>query len=158
MTQARLSRAAILGLSGLSLAVTLAGCSPTAAEPAATEPTPTEPAPTESTADGSEGSTGSGDYADGEYSATGEYQSPAGDESIEVELSLEGGAVTAVTVTPNATDGNAERYQTQFADGVEEEVVGRSIDELAVDRVAGSSLTSGGFNDALEQIKADAAS
>ena len=37
------------------------------------------------------------------------------------------------------------------------EVVGKSIDEISVSRVAGSSLTSGGFNHAIETIKAEAA-
>ncbi|WP_447589312.1 hypothetical protein [Microbacterium lacticum] len=40
--------------------------------------------------------------------------------------------------------------------GIAGEVVGKDIDDVSVSRVAGSSLTSGGFNDALETIKADA--
>lgn len=144
MPTTRLTRAAFTGLGGVSLAVILAGCAPAAAEPQAEQ-------------DAGAPVTTSGEYADGDYAATGEYQSPGGDESIEVELSLAGNSVTAVTVTPTASEGNAERYQTQFAEGIEAEVVGKNIDELAVDRVAGSSLTSEGFNDALEQIKADAA-
>ena len=36
-------------------------------------------------------------------------------------------------------------------------VVGQDIDEISVSRVAGSSLTSGGFNRAIEEIKAEAA-
>src|SRR3712207_8172197 len=59
--------------------------------------------------------------------------------------------VTAVTVTPHATSGNSKQYQTQFASGIAGEVVGKDIAELDVSRVAGSSLTSGGFNDALDR-------
>jgi hypothetical protein len=44
-----------------------------------------------------------------------------------------------------------------FIGGIADEVVGKDIDEISVSRVAGSSLTSGGFNDAIEQIKAEAA-
>jgi hypothetical protein len=36
------------------------------------------------------------------------------------------------------------------------EVVGKSLDDIKVSKVAGSSLTSGGFNKAIEQIKTDA--
>jgi hypothetical protein len=34
--------------------------------------------------------------------------------------------------------------------------VGKNIDELNVSKVAGSSLTSGGFNQAVEKIKQEA--
>ncbi|PRY67647.1 FMN-binding protein [Glaciihabitans tibetensis] len=101
--------------------------------------------------------TEAGSYADGTYSAEGEYTSPGGSESISVELTLEGDTVTAVTVTPNATSGNSVRYQSDFAEGIADVVVGENIDDLDVDRVAGSSLTSGGFNEAVETIKAEAA-
>ena len=40
--------------------------------------------------------------------------------------------------------------------GVQALGVGVAIDDLNVSKVAGSSLTSGGFNDAVEQIKAEA--
>ena len=95
-------------------------------------------------------------YSDGTYDATGDYTAPSGSESIDVELTLDGDIVTAVTVTPRATSGNAAQYQGQFAGGIAAEIVGQDIDTLRVSRVAGSSLASGGFNDALEQIKAEA--
>lgn len=134
-------RRAAFALGGLSVAATLVGCAPASA--------PASPA-------AGDAPTSTGSYADGEYSATGEYQSPGGPESIEVTVSLEGNVVTDVTVTGNATAGNALRYQTEFEEGIAAEVVGVNIDELAVDKVAGSSLTSDGFNDAIAQIKADA--
>ena len=64
--------------------------------------------------------------------------------------------VTAVSVTPNATNPNSVKYQTAFAENVSSEVVGVEIDDLSVSKVAGSSLTSGGFNHAIEQIKTEA--
>jgi hypothetical protein len=64
--------------------------------------------------------------------------------------------VTAVTVTPESTNPNGKKYQGEFADGIAAEVVGKSLNELKVSKVAGSSLTSGGFNDAVDKIKADA--
>ncbi len=134
-------RRAAFALGGLSVAATLVGCTPASggATPAAAD-----------------ASTATGSYSDGEYSATGEYQSPGGAESIEVTVTLESNVVTEVTVTGNATAGNALRYQTEFEDGIAAEAVGVNIDQLAVDKVAGSSLTSDGFNDAIAQIKADA--
>jgi len=96
-----------------------------------------------------------GDYADGNYVADGGYQSPDGSETIEVSLTLVDGVVTAVAVTPQGS-GTSQRYQSQFAGGVGAETIGKPIDEIDVARIAGSSLTSGGFREALATIKADA--
>jgi hypothetical protein len=96
-------------------------------------------------------------YHDGDYTADGSYSAPSGTETITVDLTLENDIVMAVTVTPHATEGTQKKFQSQFAGGIAEEVLGRDIDELAISRVAGSSLTSGGFNDAIEAIKAEAA-
>ncbi|GMA32677.1 FMN-binding protein [Litorihabitans aurantiacus] len=100
--------------------------------------------------------TAGGTYADGTYSATGSYVSPGGQESIEVTLTLAAGVVEDVDVVSNATNPNSVRYQGEFVDGIADEVVGVAIDDLAVDKVAGSSLTSGGFNEAVETIKGEA--
>jgi len=98
----------------------------------------------------------SASYADGTYTATGGYTAPSGQEEVEVELTLADDVVTAVTVTPTATDRQAIGFQTQFAEGISAEVVGKDIDSLNVSRVAGSSLTSGGFNAAVDTIKSEA--
>ncbi|WBU36778.1 FMN-binding protein [Homoserinibacter sp. YIM 151385] len=148
----RRARPLAVAAAGLGIAAALAGCS----APADDAETGSDRGDTGSDA-GTGSGTGSGDYADGTYSAEGSYQSPGGTESIGVELTLESGVVTAVTVTPEATGGNAVQFQNQFASGIADEVVGKPIDELDVTRVAGSSLTSGGFDEAVEQIKADAA-
>ena len=65
--------------------------------------------------------------------------------------------IHAVEVTGKASDGQAKVYQGQFESGISAVVVGKNIDEITVDKVAGSSLTSGGFKAAVELIKADAA-
>ncbi|WP_210508630.1 hypothetical protein [Naasia sp. SYSU D00057] len=149
----RSSRTALLSLAGLGLIGALAGCSGNAVAEGADTGTD---AGSGSSAD--TGTGGDGTYADGTYEADGSYTSPGGQESVGVSITLEDDVVTAVTVTPHATSGNAKQFQTQFAGAIAGEVVGKDIDSLEVSRVAGSSLTSGGFNDALEAIKADAAS
>jgi uncharacterized protein with FMN-binding domain len=164
MSRTLRTRYAFGALAGLSLIGSLAGCAAddsTASTDTGTDDSSASSTPAEDTtsSDSSTDSTdtASGAYTDGTYTAEGEYSSPGGTESISVELTLEGDTVTAVTVTPEATSGNAVRYQNDFADGIGEIVVGQNIDELDVDRVAGSSLTSGGFNEALETIKDEAA-
>ena len=64
--------------------------------------------------------------------------------------------VTAVVVTPEATNPASQKFQTEFASGVADVVVGKPIEGLTVDTVAGSSLTPEGFNAALVEIAADA--
>ncbi len=140
-------RSLAIGAAGLGLLATMAGCS------AATSPSP-------GSGDGSSSdsgaSTGSADYKDGTYTADGSYQAPSGTETITVKLTLASDKVTAVTITKHATDPNAVEYQTMFANGISSIVVGKDIDSLGVSRVAGSSLTSGGFRTAVGKIKSQA--
>ncbi|WP_309072415.1 FMN-binding protein [Arthrobacter sp.] len=103
------------------------------------------------------GAGGSGSYADGTYSATGSYQTPGGEESIGVTVTLEAGSVADVQTEPMPSNATTEQYQGKFSSGIKEQIVGTPLDELSVDKVSGSSLTSGGFSDAIEQIKGEAA-
>lgn len=114
----------------------------------------------ESTTDaGEDASTGAATtYTAGDYTAEGSYQTPGGQQSVEVEVTLaEDGTISAVTVTPQADGGNSEQFQTKFAGGIADEVVGTKIDDLDVSKVSGSSLTSGGFNAAIDVILDEAA-
>lgn len=95
-------------------------------------------------------------YKDGTYNATGSYVSPEGKESIELTVTLKDGIITSTSLVGDATRGDAKDYQALFASGYKDLVVGKNIDRVALSRVAGSSLTSNGFNDALDQIKTDA--
>jgi len=108
---------------------------------------------------GTGGDTGTTDapYKDGTYTADGSYQAPSGRESITVTLTLASDKVTAVKIGTHATDPNARQYQAMFASGISSVVVGKDIDSLGVTRVAGSSLTSGGFRVALAAIEKQAA-
>jgi uncharacterized protein with FMN-binding domain len=100
--------------------------------------------------------TNSGTYVDGTYEATGSYISPGGREAIKVSLTISGNKVTDSTVTSEAKNPTAKGYQADFISGYKTSVEGKSVDEIKLDRVAGSSLTPNGFEDALEQIKKDA--
>lgn len=94
-------------------------------------------------------------YADGEYSATGEY---GGQPShITVRVTLKDGVITAVVVTPHASVPRSLELQRAFADAVPKVVVGKRIDEVRVGKLAGSSGTPKGFNDAIRQIREQAA-
>lgn len=149
--------AAVVGIAGM---LVLAGCSGAAdAEDTASDTgSSTDAADTETTDSDTADTDAAGDYADGTYTAEGSYQTPETVEQISVTLTLEGGVVTDVEVTGDPQARESQQYQGQFIDGIAEEVVGVAIDDLDVSRVAGSSLTSGGFNAAVEDIKDQAAS
>lgn len=95
-------------------------------------------------------------YADGTYTADGSYQSPNGTESIGVTLTIADDVVTAVEIETRPTNPTTSQFQSLFAEGIADEVVGVDIDQLDVTVVSGSSLTSGGFREAVATIKADA--
>ncbi|MGV8876381.1 MAG: hypothetical protein ACOH1K_02590 [Rhodoglobus sp.] len=137
------SKIALAALAGISLVGALSSCS---------TGTPATNAPL---ADGAAPAT-SVDYSDGTYTESGNYQSPNGTEQVDVTLTLAANIVTAVTVVGQGESPNSKQYQGQFISGIGAEVVGKDINTLKVDKVAGSSLTSGGFNTAVTAIKADA--
>jgi len=104
------------------------------------------------------GSTSLSSYKDGTYSATGSYNSPGGQESIAVSVTLKGDTVVDSTVESEADDPTAAQFQADFISGYKSLVVGKNINSIRLSRVSGSSLTSKGFNNALEQIKSQAQS
>lgn len=141
--------AALAGVAGL---LVLAGCSGTAdAEDQSTD------TGTDTSTESADSGASTGDYTDGTYTADGSYQTPETVESISVTLTIADGVVTEVEVTGDPKARETEQYQGQFIEGISDEVVGKSLDELNVSRVAGSSLTSGGFNEAVDSIKEQAA-
>ena len=97
-----------------------------------------------------------GTYKNGTYTATGSYLSPGGQESVDVEVTLKDGVIESAVVTPHPASTTSTQYQGEFVNNFKPLVVGKSIDEVKLSRVAGSSLTSGGFNEAIEKIKDDA--
>ncbi|HSX00887.1 MAG TPA: hypothetical protein VLF67_01480 [Candidatus Saccharimonas sp.] len=122
-------------------------------QPTAT-PTPGDAAPAPSTTPTS----GASAYRDGTYAATGQYISPGGAQSIRITLTVQHDVVTATSAVSGAIDGESRQYQTMFISGYRAQVVGKPLSTLSLNRVSGSSLTSGGFNDAVAQIKAQAQS
>jgi uncharacterized protein with FMN-binding domain len=150
-------------LSGLSVVVAVAACGDADAateDDAPASATTQDPGTSaeETAGAGTDGTAGAtdGTYTDGTYTAEGSYSTPGGEESIQVEVTVADDVVTDVTVTPQASGGNAARFQDEFASGIAEEVVGAELAGLSVDKVSGSSLTGDGFNAALDAIRADA--
>lgn len=134
-------------LAGASLAaIALAGCSDHASADGGSG--------SASPSSGAAGGTGpSGPFKDGTYTARGDYTSPGGASAVDVKVTLKDDRVTAITVTPKAENPTAQGYEGRFASGVGAKVIGKKLSELNVTKVSGSSLTSQGFDRAIEAIE-----
>ena len=141
---------ALVGVAGL---LVLAGCS-SAADAETDKDTGTD---STSTSTDSSSNSGTATYTDGTYTADGSYQTPETVESVSVTLTIADGVVKDVEVTGDPKAPETEEYQSKFISGIADEVVGVALNDLNVSRVSGSSLTSGGFNAAVESIKEQAA-
>lgn len=71
-------------------------------------------------------------------------------------MHVRGGIVTSVVARTEALSPTARQFQEQFRVSVAAQVVARPLASVSVDVVAGASLTSSGFNDALAGIRAEA--
>jgi hypothetical protein len=92
-------------------------------------------------------------FKDGSYSAAANYDTPGGVQTMSVNLTISGNTVTDVSITQNATGREDEAYQSDFAYEYKSDVVGKKVSDISLSRVAGASLTTEGFNNALDQIK-----
>ncbi|GGY54095.1 hypothetical protein [Streptomyces anulatus] len=138
----------------LTVATMMGACALTAATGCSSTDTESSPPPERSSTVPAREPGKDAQYADGRYEATGEYGSQGS--SIGVTLTLNDDVIAQVEVEPHATDPTSLDLQERFADAIPDRVVGRDIDEVHIDRLAGSSHTPEGFNDALGKIKEDA--
>ncbi|MBP9728196.1 MAG: hypothetical protein KBD27_02350 [Candidatus Moranbacteria bacterium] len=84
------------------------------------------------------------------------YNNPAGGDEVGFILTVNGeGTIVATTTEVLATHDISKKRQEAFAAGLTESLSGKKLSELtSIDRVGGSSLTTGAFNQALPQLKA----
>ena len=96
-------------------------------------------------------------FKNGSYDTVVTYLTPLRTEyKLDVELTLKDGIVTGADVGYSQgaeKDPNAQRFEAAY----KTEVIGKSLDSINLSRVGGASLTTGAFNNALAEIKADAA-
>lgn len=170
MLSAARSRTALLALTGASAVALLAGCSSTSGSTtgsgssgsgssgsgSSSSSSSSSDSSSSSPSSATDAGSSSGSYKDGSYTEQGTYSSPGGQEVISVNLTIASDAVKAVTVKTVKADPTATQYESQFIGGISKAIVGKKIDDLHVTQVAGSSLTSQGFDNALTKIKADA--
>ncbi|MEX5635638.1 hypothetical protein [Parafrankia sp. FMc2] len=152
-----LTRTAFAAAASVAVLVPLAGCGDSDPQSASPRTTSTSPASTSpvSTSPGGMSSSGT-DYEDGTYTVRGVYGGAPSYMTVAVTLAAD--TITGVTVEPMPENNETSRgYQERFAAAVPAEVIGRSLDEVRVDRLAGASGCAEGFNDALAKIREQAA-
>lgn len=142
----------LLGAASVGLVACSTSGATTSAAPAAT----TSAVGGEATTPATEAAAGGSTYQDGSYTATGTYTSPGGTEEVTVTLTLADDTITAATAEGGATKPPSSQYQGEFVDNFAALIIGKDVADVSLDKVAGSSLTSGGFNKAVETIKSQA--
>jgi uncharacterized protein with FMN-binding domain len=93
-------------------------------------------------------------YEDGTYEARGTYG--GGPSYLDVTVTIDADIITDVQVDTPATNSTSLEYQEAFAAAVPAEVIGKDLSEVSVGKLAGSSSTPDGFNDAIDQIREQA--
>jgi hypothetical protein len=91
-----------------------------------------------------------------EVSTTEKYQTPAGEEQVGFTIGLDDtGAITEVKTEILGKAPASKIRQEAFAKDITSSVQGKKLADLtSIDRVGGSSLTTGAFNTALDALKA----
>jgi uncharacterized protein with FMN-binding domain len=153
--RARLAKAgkAVALVGGATAALVACGGSDNAAPKAATttETSEVAVAKAEAISDSS--------YKDGQYTAVGTYTTPGGkEEKIGVTVNLANSVITTFEVDTSMSEGLPQVFQNNVKEALIKDnlVAGKSIDDLVVSTMAGSSLSPWGFNDAIDQIKEQA--
>ncbi len=100
--------------------------------------------------------TSSGSYKDGSYSTSAEYYTPEETDSIKVTLAVKNGVVTNVSASTSTSSRESRQYDSAFLNAYKSYVVGKSLGSLNLNRVSGASLTTEGFNKALDAIRQQA--
>lgn len=95
-------------------------------------------------------------FRNGDYTATGRYLTPGGNESILVSVQVRDGVVTSAAARTEASSPTARQFQDQFRVQIAAHAVARPLASLSVSVVASASLTTTGFNDALDRIRVEA--
>ena len=95
---------------------------------------------------------------DGTYTAEGDYITHVGQKHIKVTITLKKDIITSADVVNEADDRMSQHFQDSFIGGYKPEVIGKDITQVHLSKVAESSLTPNGFNDALTKIEKQAQS
>lgn len=89
-------------------------------------------------------------YKNGTYTASANYYVPKYQNSISINISIENDIIKSATASHDYTDRESGLYIDSFDSQLSSKIVGKKISDIKLSRVGGASLTTYGFNDALE--------
>ena len=88
------------------------------------------------------------------YTTEVTYLTPAGQEKHTLTITVVENMITEFAMTVQTTDPVSKKYQTDFTKSINELIATQPITQIAnLDAVAGASLTTKAFTDALSQLK-----
>lgn len=143
---------ATAGIGGFLLATSNDATAPTT-QTATSVPQSTDPTISTNTSNASTTSS----YKDGTYSATASYYVPhGGTNAITATMTIVAGKITSATTTHQYGDSESSMYIDSFESGVSNAATGVSLAEATFSRIGGASLTTEGFNSAIDSIRSQA--
>jgi hypothetical protein len=96
-------------------------------------------------------------FKDGTYTVEDAYFVMAGlSEPMRTTVTLADGVITDASVAFDTQDIHSEYHQRDFSAVYKTQVIGAEITDVPFSRIGGASLTTGGFNDALEKVMSQA--
>jgi len=95
-------------------------------------------------------------YKDGVYSADGIYDASSGRQKIGITLTISNDVIVSASATQKAIDPTSGAYEDYFIANYKQFVVGKSIKNLKLSSVSGATLTTIGFNNAVNLIRQQA--
>ena len=92
--------------------------------------------------------------ADGNYEQNVTYSSPAGDDIVDISISVLNNTITSVSLKPTHAAPISENFIKNYNQSIQSLVVGKKIDQINLPHnVAGSSLTNAAFKQYLSQLE-----
>lgn len=96
-------------------------------------------------------------FKDGTYTVEDAYFVMVGlSEPMRTTITLDGGVIADVKVSFDTQDIHSEYYQRGFETSYKLQVIGANITDVPFSRIGGASLTTGGFNDAVQKVMVQA--
>lgn len=89
---------------------------------------------------------------DGTYAATGSYGTPGGVNSIDLSVTIKDGVVTSASASTTPPDRESKEYDQRFLSAYKSYIIGKNVNQISLSRVSGASLTTEGFDSAIQKI------
>lgn len=141
----------------VSTATNATATSPTSSQTTSSSKTSIDAGSNTTSSDTSNATTTTSSYKDGTYTANATYMVPRGSNGITLQVTIKDGVVTAVDTNHDYSDRESGMYINSFDQSITGKVVGKAITSLTnLSRVGGASLTTYGFDEAIQTVVAQA--